>query len=258
MTKALNSEASFIQIVIEAKITEIDSDSLKDLGIRWGGRFESGDLTARGTSLNEEMGSSGENFLVDLPADVARGSGGAIGFFIGDLQKNFLDLQLSALEEKGRGKVLASPKVITQDNQKAYIKIGDEIPYQERTFAGGVSSTEVKFKDAAIELEVSPHTVGDEVFLDIVVAKKSPDWSNTIQGNPPLKAQALTTKVSVKSGRTFIVGGLTIEEESVSRSSVPFFSGIPVLGHIFRQENKIKEKKELIIFITPTIIKEEG
>ena len=176
---------------------------------------------------------------------------------IGDINNDFLDMQLSALEDEGRAKILARPRIITQDNQKAYIKIGDEIPYMERTL-GQQITTEVKFKDAAIELEVSPHTVGDEVFMDIVVARKTADWSRTIEGNPPLKAQALTTKVSVKSGQTFAVGGLSLEEEMKSTNAVPYFSRIPLLGWMFKKETKARTKRELIIFITPTIIRKES
>jgi len=192
--------------------------------------------------------------LVDLPAAVGQGKGGAIGFLLGDIKGDFLDAQLSALEDEGQAKLLARPRVITQDNQKAYIKIGDEIPYLEKTIASGVVTTDLKFKDAAIELEVSPHTVDDEVFLDVVVARKVPDYARAIDGNPPLRAQALTTKVSVKSGQTFAIGGLTLEEETATTNAVPFFSRIPLLSFLFKKEGKTKRKDELIIFITPTII----
>ena len=246
------------QIVVEARITLVDSDYARELGIQWGGRYEgnSGNTVISGTSLSEGTGESGENFVVNLPAAVGGGAGGAIGFLIGDLQNDFLDVQLSALEDEGRVKILASPRVITQDNQKAYIKVGDEIPFVERTVASGVITTELKFKDAAIELEVTPHTVGDEIFMDLVIARKTADFSRSIEGNPPLKAQALTTKVSVRSGQTFVVGGLGLEEETKSVSAVPFFSRIPGLGWLFKHDVTIKTKRELIIFITPAIIRE--
>jgi len=265
------------QILVEARITLVDSDYARELGVQWGGRAGERSLVISGQrsrtwtqTTDKTTGSAsdqkqatfgaqdtGSTFAVDLPAAVKTGKGGAIGFLIGNLNNDFLDIQLSALEDKGRAKLLASPRVITQDNQKAYIKIGDEIPYMERTL-GQQITTEVKFKDAAIELEVSPHTVGDEIFMDIVVARKTPDWTRTIEGNPPLRAQALTTKVSVKSGQTFAVGGLNLEEETSTINAVPFFSRIPVLGLLFKKKSKIKTRRELIIFITPTIIKEEA
>jgi len=269
------------QILVEARVTLVDSDYAKELGIQWGGRAGEKNLIISGQrgrtwtkttteaadafdpSENEDSvtiktGDSGSTFAVDLPAAVGAGEGGAIGFLIGDINNDFLDIQLSALEDEGRAKVLASPRIITQDNQKAYIKIGDEIPYVERTVAAGTINTELKFKDAAIELEVSPHTVGDEVFMDVVVARKSPDWSRSIEGNPTLRAQALTTKVSVKSGQTFAVGGLSLEEEMKSTNAVPYFSRIPLLGWMFKKETKARTKRELIIFITPTIIRKES
>jgi len=246
------------QIVVEARIILVDSDYSRELGIQWGGRYEgnSGNTVIGGTSLSQGTGESGENFAVNLPAAVAAGQGGAIGFFFGDLSNDFLDVRLSALEDEGRAKILASPRVITQDNQKAYIKIGDEIPYLEKTGSGPDATFSVEFKDAAIELEVTPHTVGDEIFMDLVVARKTADFSRQIEGNPPLKAQALTTKVSVESGQTFVVGGLGLEEETKSTSAVPFFSRIPGLGWLFKHDVTIKTKRELIIFITPTIIAE--
>lgn len=257
------------QIAVEARITLVDSDYARELGIQWGGRAGESDLVITGqrsrtwtqTTSDDSSTSvavdSGSTFAVDLPAAVGEGAGGTIGFLIGDLQNDFLDIQLSALEDDGRVKVLASPRVITQDNQKAYIKIGDEIPFVERTVAAGAITTELKFKDAAIELEVTPHTVEDDIFMDLVVARKTADFSREIEGNPPLRAQALTTKVSVGSGQTFVVGGLGLEEETKSTSAVPFFSRIPGLGWLFKHDVTIKTKRELIIFITPTIIREE-
>ena len=211
----------------------VDTDHVRDIGIEWGGRTKNQNLmisgqrdrswstetstttgttsTSSSTTTTTDTGSKvGSVAGVDLPAAIAAaGHGGSIGFLLGDITKDFLDVQLTALEDKGRAKILASPRVVTQDNQKAYIKIGDEIPYQQLTFSGGATTTTVMFKDAAIELEVSPHMVGDKVFMDIVVARKIPDFKLAIAGNPTLTTQALTTKVSVKNGETLVVGGLT-------------------------------------------------
>jgi type IV pilus assembly protein PilQ len=262
------------QIMVEARITAVDTNYARELGIQWGGRAGETGLVVTGqrsrdwsksttdiktgtgnqTAVIGSTDDTGSTFAVDLPAAVGQGAGGTIGLLFGDIQNDFLDVQLSALEDKGRAKLLASPKVITQDNQKAYIKIGEEIPYQQKTIASGVITTDLQFKDAAIELEVSPHTVGDEVFMDLVVARKTPDYANAIQGNPPLRAQAVTTKVSVKSGRTFALGGLTLEEDTKTTNAVPFFSRVPLLGWLFKKDAKGTNKRELIIFITPTII----
>ena len=265
------------QIMIESRIVLISSDHVRDIGIQWGGRTQNQNLMISGqrdrswstetsdttgttstssstTATNDKGSKEGSVAGVDLPAAIAAaGHGGSIGFLLGDITKDFLDIQLTALEDKGRGKILASPRVVTQDNQKAYIKIGDEIPYQEITFSGGATTTTVKFKDAAIELEVSPHTVGDKVFMDIVVARKTPDFKNAIAGNPTLRTQALTTKVSVKNGETLVLGGLTEEEEITATHAIPFFYRIPLINFFFKNDSKTKTKRELIIFITPTI-----
>jgi type IV pilus assembly protein PilQ len=265
------------QIMIESRLVLVDADHVRDIGIEWGGRVKNQDLmisgqrdrswstitsdttgttsTSSSTTATSDTGSkAGSVAGVDLPAAIAAaGHGGSIGFLLGDITKDFLDVQLTALEDKGRGKILASPRVVTQDNQKAYIKIGDEIPYQEVTFSGGATTTTVMFKDAAIELEVSPHMVGDKVFMDIVVARKTPDFKLAIAGNPTLTTQALTTKVSVRNGETLVVGGLTEEEEITTTHAIPFFYKIPLINFFFKNDSKSKSKRELIIFITPTI-----
>jgi len=261
------------QIMIESRIVLVASDHVRDIGIEWGGRVQNQDLMISGqrdrswsTTTSDTTGTTstttntkttedkGSIQGVDLPAAIAAaGHGGSIGFLLGDITKDFLDIQLTALEDKGRGKILASPRVVTQDNQKAYIKIGDEIPYQQLTFSGGATTTTVMFKDAAIELEVSPHMVGDEIFMDIVVARKTPDFKLAIAGNPTLTTQALTTKVSVKNGETLVVGGLTEEEEITTTHAIPFFYRIPLINFFFKNDSKSKTKRELIIFITPTI-----
>jgi len=261
------------QIMIEARLVMVDSDHLRDIGIQWGGRTQNQNLmisgqrdrswstetsdttgTTPGSSNTKETSDTGSVAGVDLPAAIAAaGHGGSIGFLLGDITKDFLDIQLTALEDKGRGKILASPRVVTQDNQKAYIKIGDEIPYREIVYGTGTETATVKFKDAAIELEVSPHMVGDKVFMDIVVCRKTPDFKLAIAGNPTLRTQALTTKVSVKNGETLVLGGLTEEEEITTTHAIPFFYRIPLINFFFKNDSKTKTKRELVIFITPTI-----
>jgi len=261
------------QIMIESRLVMVDSDHVRDIGIEWGGRTKNQNLMISGqrdrswsqetsdttgteptTANTTKTSDKGSIQGVDLPAAIAAaGHGGSIGFLLGDITKDFLDVQLTAMEDKGRGKILASPRVVTQDNQKAYIKVGDEIPYQEITFNGGATTTTVKFKDAAIELEVSPHIVGDKIFMDIVVARKTPDFKLAIAGNPTLTTQALTTKVSVKTGETLVLGGLTEEEDITTTHAIPFFYRIPLINFFFKNDSKTKTKRELIIFITPTI-----
>ena len=266
-----------IQVMIEARIAAVSDDHLRDLGIQWGGNVSTGgDLFFSGNrdrtyskTTSETTGSTpssdkttktsdaGSNWGVDFPAAIKAGNGAALGILLGNLNGSFLDARLTALENNGKGKILASPRVVTQDNQKAYIKVGQEIPIQQLTFNGGATTTTVTYKDAAIEMEVSPHLMEDKVFMDIVVVRKIPDYTQAIQGNPPLLTQGLTTKISVKSGETFVLGGLTTEEDTVIVNGVPYFSRIPLLRYFFKDESKTKTKRDLIIFITPTIINGE-
>jgi len=264
------------QVFIKARITELSTSSARELGIRWGGTYRTGSPSGgfttgsysitEGSEYEEEyktggkytggkynvIGGAGDNYIVNLPADVGLGSGGAINFGLITDSLN-LDVQLSALEDKGKVNILASPQIITQDNQRAYIKSGEEIPYFEGTFAGGVRTEEVEFKDVAIELEVTPHIVEESVFLDIVVARKEANRSISAR-EPPINSRAMTTKVSIKSGHTVVIGGLTVEDTSNNTSEVPYLSKIPVLGLFFKNKGKRKERMELLIFITPSII----
>ncbi len=261
------------QVLIKARITELNSAYARELGVKWGGIYHTGSSgksftsgsyeTENGSTANSTSGDisggkynisggAGDNYLVNLPANVAQGVGGAInfGFITNSLN---LDIQLSALEDEGLANILASPHVITQDNQRAYIKSGEEIPYQQRTYSGGATFGELEFKDVAIELEVTPHIVKDSVFLDIVVARKEANRTINVK-EPPINSRAMTTKVSVKDGTTVVIGGLTREFTANTSNKVPYLAKIPLLGYFFRHKGKEKEKLELLIFITPNIL----
>lgn len=273
------------QVTIEAKIVEVSTSAAKELGVAWGGRYRSSRFEASGAAglktlestrtrgygpegttdeLEVEImpqtgnvGLSGENLTVNLPAAVGAGTGGAIGFMIGKIGRNVLDIQLSALESKGEVEVLSTPRVITLDNQRAYIKSGYEVPYREyEETATGRGEYTVEFKTAAIELEVTPHIMDEEIFLDVVVGKGEPDWSKAISGNPPLITRSLTTKVRVKSGETIVIGGLMKEYNTGGKEAVPWLHRIPVLGWLFKKKTSSMDKSELLIFITPTIFGE--
>ena len=275
------------QVTIESKITEIGTLALNELGVAWGGRLSRGSFEATGAGGLEELestrnrgydstgvidglstetmpqagniGLSGENLAVNLPAAVGAGKGGAIGFMIGSIGKDVLDIQLSALESEGKMKTLSNPRIITQDNQRAYIRSGYQIPYRnyEETALGRGEYT-VEFKTAAIELEVTPHIIDQEIFLDIVVGNSSPDWSRAIGENPPIITRSLTTKVRVKNGETVVIGGLVKEYSNNGEEVVPLLHKIPLLGWLFKKKTNSNDKSELLIFITPRIIKPNG
>lgn len=264
------------QIGIEARIVDISDDYVKEVGVQWGGSITRGDFTATGgqtTDIQEGgtvegtgpatqgVGLSGNNFVANLPAGVEFARGASIGFLLTN-GKNFnLDLQLSALEEDKKLKLIAKPQVITLDNRRAYIESGEEIPYRdfESEVTGGFS---VEFKKAALQMEVTPHVLdgGERIMLDIIVADKEADFSRAILlgGEPPINTRSLTTQVMINNGDTVVIGGLKRETIQTTDEGVPFFSKIPLLGWLFRFKGQNKSENQLMIFITPKILPEEG
>ncbi len=253
------------QIAIFAKIVEMSTDFSKDFGIQWGAKFgiggdeasgKSDTFTAQGGSMmGTAPNSEGGNFLVDLPAAVGQGAGGAVNFLVGKIGSEILEVQLSAMEAEGKGRVLSSPKIITQDNQKAYIESGDEIPYQTIQEGGAF---EISFKEAVVSLEVTPHVIGDKVFMEVLIKKDTVDFTKAvgIGQEPPIKTNELNTKVLVRNGETVVIGGLISQDVSGGEGGVPFLRHIPIIGKLFSYHKESKAKVELVIFITPNIIKE--
>jgi type IV pilus assembly protein PilQ len=256
------------QVMIEARIVIAQSDLEKQLGIEWGGGFiennfnsnvlsVSGD-TANVAGLNQSVingTASSVNYpgalLVDL--GVANRAGGfAVGFTSEDL---FLTAELSALEAAGTGEVVSQPKVITGDKQKAVIKSGTEIPYQEGSLSGQNTTA---FKEALLQLDVTPNiTPDDRILLDLVITQDSVgDLVPSGQGGfiPSIDTTELTTQVLVGNGETVVLGGVFRTENIQTVSKVPFFGDIPYVGALFRNESNSKTKTETLIFITPRIL----
>ncbi len=251
------------QIAILAKIVEMSTDFSKELGVQWGAKLGIGGSEATGKSDTvvvqggSMMGvgpNSDANFLVDLPATAGPGSGGAVNFLIGKIGNEILEVQLSAMENEGKGRVLSSPKIITQDNQKAYIESGDEIPYQTIQEGGAF---EISFKEAVVSLEVTPHVIGNKVFMEVLIKKDTVDFTKAIGvgQEPPIKTNELNTKVLVSSGETVVIGGLISKDTSGEEGGVPFLRNIPFLGKLFSYRKDKKSRLELVIFITPNILK---
>ncbi len=255
------------QVMIEARIVIAQSDVAQQLGIRWGGGYldignddvfsASGDLE-NVTSLNEAV-ISGETptlsfpgaLLVDLGVATATGSF-AVGYTSNDL---FLTAELSALEAAGKGEVVSQPKIITGDKQRAVIKSGTEIPYQESSANG---ETTVAFKEAVLSLQVTPNiTPDDRILLDLVINQDSVgDLVPSGSGGaiPTIDTTQLTTQVLVGNGETVVLGGVFRTEDIESVSKVPFFGDLPYLGAFFKSTNYQSTKTETLIFITPRIL----
>ncbi|MBI3595862.1 MAG: type IV pilus secretin PilQ [Nitrospirae bacterium] len=286
--KSLDSRTP--EVLIEARIVEASTNFTRELGIQWGGNFSN--QTNRGTyqvtgatsnpggsgstplPLTGGAGLSGNNFVVNLPATVAQGTGGALGFTFGNVASTRqLDLQLSAMEDSGHGRILSNPRVLTMDNKDALISSGTEIFIQSAVLSGSTSTgttgttssgtstgatgvgglTKI---DAKLELTVRPHITPDnQVVMHVKADKKEPDFNREVQGIPPLSTRTAETDLLVKDGETIVIGGIYTRNESVDTQGIPFLSRIPILGWLFKKENKVDNQSELMIFITPTIYK---
>ncbi len=205
-------------------------------------------------------GLSGSNFIVNLPAAIPLGGpGSSLGFTLGRSATKVLDIQLSALERDGKLKLLAAPRLTTMNHERAWIESGTEIPFRNQSVSGGgVTTFTIEFKSASIELEVTPHVVGDgesqAVFLDVVVTRKEADFARAIDGNPPLLSRTIYTRALVKAGETVVIGGLMRDDTTDTIEKVPWVSDLPFVGWMFRRTQERDEKSQLMIFITPSIL----
>jgi type IV pilus assembly protein PilQ len=203
-----------------------------------------------GLASDEGIGTSGRGYAINLPASAFNSS---LGISLGNVLGSFnLDAALTALERQGRGRLLSTPKVTTQNNQEAEIKQGIQIPIQ--TIAN--NTVTVQFKDAVLTLKVTPQiTSAGTVLLKVEVENNSPDFANRVNGIPPINTQSAKTNVLVADGATTVIGGIYQSNEQTALNQTPFFSRIPILGHLFRNKLVTSQNNELLLFITPRITK---
>ena len=181
----------------------------------------------------------------------------ALGQTRSQLEQSALELanlraQFTALERQGRGRLLSTPKVTTQNNQQAEIKQGVQIPIQ--TVAN--NTVTVQFKDAVLTLKVTPQiTEAGTVILQLEVENNAADFANLVNGIPPINTQSAKTQVLVMDGSTAVIGGIYQSNEQTSQSSTPFLGRLPILGYLFRNRFVQSTNNELLLFITPRIIK---
>ncbi len=259
------------QVLIEARIVEADDSFGRSLGVRLGGRADYGLKNAGGTraavggNLNAVGLQSGQlasgstltmsdlNF-VNLPA-VAQGgytpASMAVSLF-GSSANKFLNLEISALEADGRGKIISSPRIVTADQIKAMIQQGTKIPYQQATSSG---ATSVAFVDATLKLEVTPQiTPEGNVIMSVEVNKDSVGAST--QGIPSINTKSVKTQVLVENGGTVVIGGIFEQTERSDEAKVPVLGDVPVLGNLFKTKTNSMKKTELLIFLTPRVVSE--
>lgn len=242
------------QVRIEARIVIVDESYTRNLGIQWGGVYESGDLRVFGDS-------AAGNTLVNLPA---ANPITAIGFDFGTVG-NFteLDLRLSALEQMNKGRIISSPSFLVIQNETALIEVNNPFPENrtstEVTEEGTTTTTSVSFSDIVTKLEITPQVTSNrDIFMEVFVEKDSKGQQATFDNNifTGVNTHKLETKIIVEDTGTAVIGGVYTESEKTGRSSVPFFHKIPLLGWLFKNKARETSREELLIFINATIVEE--
>ncbi|WP_290677683.1 type IV pilus secretin PilQ [Aquabacterium sp.] len=264
------------QVLIEARIVEASDTFGRSLGVRLGALdnrtkgFGVGDTGVRGSIGGTYIG-VGENtlqakltsgsyvpntYFVNMPSTGFNGynaSSVALSLF-GASANRFLNLELSALESDGKGKIVSSPRVITADQVKALIEQGTELPYQTATSSG---ATAIAFRKANLKLEVTPQiTPEGSIILDVDVNKDSVGQVTT--AGYAIDTKHVQTQVLVENGGTVVIGGIFLQSESSTDTKVPFLGDLPVLGHLFKANTRLADRSELLIFLTPKVVTEKS
>ncbi len=268
------------QIMIKANIVEASKDTARALGVQWGGIYRnvlnskeyfvtpggaggtttSSPLTGAYTPTFGSTGIGGQGFGVNFPvspeAITAAGGAGSLGLIFGTIGGSFLEVQLQALQQDGKLNILSSPSITTLDNQTAYTENGERVPYVATTSTGGQITQEVKFEDAVLRLEVTPHVIdGKNLKMKIKVKKDEVDDSRTVQGNPYIIKKQTESTLIVQDGETIVISGLTKQRFLGDNTGIPGLKGIPGLGWLFSTDTQAKSFQEVLVFITPHILK---
>lgn len=261
------------QVLIEARIVEASTTFARDLGVQWGFDFGTGGNVSTQTSGATGVDASTTraqtpgslitidpndivDYAVNLPASGVAGTLGALGFTLGKWGQNplLLDLRLSAGESEGRLRTISRPRIVTLDNKEAKIEQGESIPF-ETTSAGGTATT---FIDANLSLTVTPHITPDgSVLMEIKASRNSIGSFRTSSGEPSINKKESSTEVLVKDGETTVIGGIVVTDTSDTSKGIPLLKDIPFLGWLFKSKSVADTQTELLIFITPTIVKDK-
>jgi type IV pilus assembly protein PilQ len=184
---------------------------------------------------------------------LASASPASLGFALGTAAGNrILNLQLQALQVNNRAKIISSPKVMTEDNEKAVISQGQEIPYQQSTSSG---ATSVSFKKAELSLDVTPHiSPNGKITLDVDAKNNQPNYANALPSGIPIQTQEVKTKLLVNNGQTIVIGGIYTDTTNHNQTGIPLLKDIPLLGWLFKSNVDSVAKTELLVFITPKVV----
>lgn len=231
------------QVQLAAHIVTISSENLRELGVRWGLAAE--ERPAKTLRI--------DNFSVGLPVE---NSAITAGFHLARISGRILDLELSALEQENQVEIIASPRLLTAHLQTASIKQGTEIPYE--VSSGSSGATSIEFKDAVLGMEVTPKILPNgRITLTLQISQNMPGRSIK-QGEGEALAidkQEIKTQVTVKNGETIVLGGIFQRQSTQAADKVPGVGDVPLLGTLFKRSSKQHKRRELVIFITPTLIK---
>lgn len=222
------------QVDMVAYIVDMESSFIDELGIKW----RQAPQTA--SRLNKDK------FTMDMPHDKSIAT-----VHIGVLDRQILALQLSALEQEGRGVIMARPHLLIEDNKEAIIEAGTEVPYSEKTSTGATSAS---FKKAVLRLKVRPKCLPDQRLLLALEVNHDKVSALSVQGTPAIETQALVTEVAITSGQTVVLGGLFTVTQAQQTEQLPWLGKLPVIGALFRWQSHQVARKELVVFISPRIL----
>jgi type IV pilus assembly protein PilQ len=235
------------QVMIEARIVEAQSTFTRNLGVNWGVHFRDGSASFFGiNSLDTGFGG-----LTSAAPTSGTGtsSGGNMGISFGTLSSNIqLDMRLNAAASAGMIKIISTPKVATLNHKAAKISQGQQIPYQNTTATTGAVTA---FIAATLSLEVTPHINANGTIVMKIDAKNDTPGTGS---PPPINTKQAMTEMLLRDGETTVIGGIFVDSDTSSDDGVPYLMDVPLLGSLFKTNNKSKSKSELLIFITPRIL----
>ena len=270
------------QIKIKGHIVEANDDTARDLGVQWGGnylyrapqgsgRFDDDHLqvysgtqgwTSGGNRLTTDAnldtatnpgGTASSNWAINLPADISA-AGLATGLVYGTIGADLLEMQLTALSDENLVNILLSPSITTMDNEMAYTETGREVPYASLDEAG---NTIIEYKDVVLRLEITPHIIDNEYLRLKILVKNDSLTNQTAAGGQPILNKSMTeTTLIARDNETVVISGLSYQESTDQEQGVPGIKDIPLVGWLFKRQANSAESRDILIFITPTILDE--
>jgi type IV pilus assembly protein PilQ len=274
------------QILIKCNIVETTKEMARAIGVQWGGTFHSRvfggnrdlyitpggtggtasptspanpPLTGGYTPIYGSTGISGQGLGVNFPIKTEMmssvGGVGSVGFILGNIGENVLEMQLEALQRDNKVRILSSPAITTLNNQKAFTENGERVPYSTLDTSVVPPTRTVKFEDAVLRLEITPHVIdGTNLKMKILVKKDEVDTSRTVDGNPFIIKKQTDTSLIVQDGETIVISGLTKQTLTDANTGIPGLKDNSFFGWLFGRQEKQDKMEEVLIFITPIIL----